>query len=824
LTEPLQVGQFAIVDHEPVDRGPNAGVFHGKGPTDDRAELFILAEGTTPAGEAFAGHVVSALGQAFTSIDMSLTGSLRRLYIEAERALHDWNAKSIAQHRVSIGLTAFGRRGGQAVIAQAGPSIAYLLHDGAVQAYASDAQHNRAIGSGPVDPQLTRVPFGPGDRLLLISTTALNELDEELLAGILMLDEDQVLPDLYRRIQHMRHVTVVLVTGPVVRVEEPAIDEVDDDFVIDATPPRTTAQEGPMFQPSLFIEDEAEQVVQDAKALLVEITPRRTMASPIPAEAAEVPAPLLRASGDTTASINRIAAEGQARAARSRAAVATIVGETAVAAGRRPAWHSEPAQAARMQPMASAPFEPMPPSSGRKPRKSQSFTRGLNPGGSAPARPDSLGDHNLPMVDDLAAVRTRAALSSAASETIATQAGAAINSGGSLVRVRTSMGGRWKGNGSFGGGTTSGRHLPPTWMFIAGVLGALLTLALLVTVPRMFQNDDAERLTLLIDGAQQRAVAASQASDATAKRATLTEAQVMLLEAREIDSGNAQATEMLTQIQQVLSVMDNVLTPQAVEPVASLQQFGDKPVAVARMAVSGQSAYVLDGNSGQVIALPLGGGEPRVVFAEQKDAQKAKPIALAILEQSDSGSPVVLVADSENHVWAYRDGTFGAIAFNAPGNLKISDIAVQGRDLYVLDASATTVYRFLQANGEFPNEPIKALVSPELAGARRLMVDGEIMTSDADGAIHRFLDSKVVLTLSQGGIDKPLAAPETPQVLNETEVAILDAVNDRIVVLRRDGAFDRQYRHKDFQAASALVVHDGQVYVFSAGQLRRVVL
>ncbi|MBK9342948.1 MAG: hypothetical protein IPN07_07890 [Dehalococcoidia bacterium] len=127
MTEPLQVGQFAIVDGEPVDRGPNAGVFRGKGPADDRAELFLLAEGTTPAGEAFAGHVISDLGQVFAGLDMSLTGSLGRLFQEAERNVGDWNRKSIAQHRVALGLSAFGRRGEQAVIAQAGPTAAFLL-------------------------------------------------------------------------------------------------------------------------------------------------------------------------------------------------------------------------------------------------------------------------------------------------------------------------------------------------------------------------------------------------------------------------------------------------------------------------------------------------------------------------------------------------------------------------------------------------------------------------------------------------------------------------------------------------------------------------
>ena len=196
MTEPLQVGQFAIVDGEPVDRGPNAGVFRGKGPADDRAELFLLAEGTTPAGEAFAGHVISDLGQVFAGLDMSLTGSLGRLFQEAERNVGDWNRKSIAQHRVALGLSAFGRRGEQAVIAQAGPTAAFLFHDGRMTSFCADGEHGSALGSAPVQPQLTRIPFGEGDRLLLLSSSAVIELDDELIEGILALPEEQVLPNL----------------------------------------------------------------------------------------------------------------------------------------------------------------------------------------------------------------------------------------------------------------------------------------------------------------------------------------------------------------------------------------------------------------------------------------------------------------------------------------------------------------------------------------------------------------------------------------------------------------------------------------------------
>ena len=114
------------------------------------------------------------------------------------------------------------------------------------------------------------------------------------------------------------------------------------------------------------------------------------------------------------------------------------------------------------------------------------------------------------------------------------------------------------------------------------------------------------------------------------------------------------------------------------------------------------------------------------------------------------------------------------------------------------------------------------LNSPDLAAARRLMVDDDIVTADANGRLHTF-SGQLSLELSQGGVDKKLVADATPQdVTPNGDLAFLDAPNDRIVVLHRDGTFAYQWRHKDFRASSAFVMRDGVGYLFSDGKLRKV--
>jgi hypothetical protein len=237
---------------------------------------------------------------------------------------------------------------------------------------------------------------------------------------------------------------------------------------------------------------------------------------------------------------------------------------------------------------------------------------------------------------------------------------------------------------------------------------------------------------------------------------------------------------------------------------------------------------VVDATSGQVIAMPLSGGAAKAIYGENKDLKRGKPLATAYSGNPELGSSgALLIADTNRNLWSHAPGTEPRpVPFAAPPNLHVTDIAVFGRSLYVLDASDSVIYRFDASEAGFSTAPTKALESPDLAAARRIRVGGrnvpEIVTSDATGALH-FFSGQVAITLSQSGIDDRLVAPEPPQLMGANgDIGILDAAHNRIVVFRRDGTFDRQYRHKDFQGITAFAMGDGKAYVFSGGRLRAV--
>ena len=759
-----------------MERGAAVGVVEGRGTGAERGDLFLVAEGTTPAGNEFAGHLVSRAGRSWKALDLSLTGSLLRLFEEAQRSLREWNERSVAQHRVGMGMSCLALRGGRAVLALRGP--ARVLHVSGATVTSHEPEEAEAApmnGTGPAPPRLVSLPVAPGDRLLLATTNVSEALDEELMGSILALSLSEILPDLYRRLTHLRDAAVLLVALPgedelglMPPAPEPAPAPGDEAApaegpVIGARAEAPAAEAGG-FQSSLFVEGGAGAAsVALAKRRLEAVDARSRVAPPEPEAKDEAEAaPLRRAVGDEGA------LPPAPRARRDGDAFFP-----AIAPPRPPpAAESHRTDAAPVSELAA----------GR--RGQLAASTGWRPPASVPA---PRGAGNAP-----------------------------------FVRVRSSMG----GGGRRGGGTlaASGGRGFPTLSRLALLVGLALLAGVVawLAIPRVADRDaGAANLAALLDEARSSAAAAAAIDDPDARRQALTRARALLLEASALEGGGEAAAALLPRVERGIAELDAVTAPAAIETIADLRGFGDAPLAVSRMAAGDTHVWLLDEAGARVIAVALATGAKEVVFAAGEDGAGA-PAAIAFADGTRPGGPALLIADANGALWARTAETLERLAFARPDGLAITDLWFADGALHALDAPAATIHRFAAGPDGFGTAPATALRSPELADARRLTVDGgAIFTASGDGAVRRF-SGELTLELSQAGIDRPLRAASRPWTDGpEGELAFLDASADRIVALGRDGAFLRQYRHEELRDLTAFAARAGYGYAFSGERLRR---
>src|SRR3972149_7036638 len=112
----LWVGQFGIVEGEAREESPWIGVFPETGRPDksgeESSDLFVVVEPALEGSAEYCRDLSQVIGKQFRERRLSLTGGILRALKSAHESLHDWNRRSLKQHRVAAGVSCLALRGG----------------------------------------------------------------------------------------------------------------------------------------------------------------------------------------------------------------------------------------------------------------------------------------------------------------------------------------------------------------------------------------------------------------------------------------------------------------------------------------------------------------------------------------------------------------------------------------------------------------------------------------------------------------------------------------------------------------------------------------
>jgi hypothetical protein len=114
---------------------------------------------------------------------------------------------------VGAGATCLALHGPEAYLAQAGPALAYCLHQGQLRSLSP--QETTAVESIGIAaefyPTFSRCQVTAGDALLLATSSLPSIADDQVVSSILALQAQDILPEIYSLVRHLPNFAALLV-------------------------------------------------------------------------------------------------------------------------------------------------------------------------------------------------------------------------------------------------------------------------------------------------------------------------------------------------------------------------------------------------------------------------------------------------------------------------------------------------------------------------------------------------------------------------------------------------------------------------------------
>lgn len=301
---------------------------------------------------------------------------------------------------------------------------------------------------------------------------------------------------------------------------------------------------------------------------------------------------------------------------------------------------------------------------------------------------------------------------------------------------------------------------------------------------------------------------------------------------------NNAASDKLQQAQAEIDRIDNIVR------VAPIKLWDFKSTGPFRLATQGFSLFVLDRSKNQIDRVTLNsavdgieGGGPATVFQAGTLIGSKAPGDLLDMEWMNSSEK----HPASNLIVLHRSGL---IEYTLSFGLKPTDFGANvvpanarrmrsfNGNLYLLDGTANQIWRYSPTSDGYSSNPEAYFKqTPANPGkAIDMVIDGSIYIILPDGQINKYLGGdpdKFQIV----GLSKPFGQPTAAAVdakATASSLYVADRANQRIVQLRPDGQFLRDFRATGpaFNAVDDLLIDEqnGRLFVIGGGVLYTVQL
>ncbi len=190
------------------------------------------------------------------------------------------------------------------------------------------------------------------------------------------------------------------------------------------------------------------------------------------------------------------------------------------------------------------------------------------------------------------------------------------------------------------------------------------------------------------------------------------------------------------------------------------------------------------------------------------------------LAYSQDEASVYLLTDKAVATIDKTSGTKKDILLNNKDWSKAVALSPYQGNIYVLDQK-TGILKFVAAENGFGKTDYFKGTPPDLSKAQSLSIDGSIWILIQDGKILKYTSGKQD-NFTITGLDKPLKNPSKIFTNRDTDnLYILDNGNGKILVLDKNGQYQKQYNANILQSALdfEILEKDQKILLLSGGKI-----
>jgi hypothetical protein len=350
------------------------------------------------------------------------------------------------------------------------------------------------------------------------------------------------------------------------------------------------------------------------------------------------------------------------------------------------------------------------------------------------------------------------------------------------------------------------------WLLLAV---AIPLIVVLILVTQLIQSKQRlQQYNGLLRMAETKVGLAQRAPTVQEKQVLLTEALVLVEQARQIRAQDPRTAQLAAQVQATLDQVEGTVRLDA--PRVLYQASAAEQAAWDGLVIAGSDVYLLDSKSGRVVRRTL--DETGVELQPDQSAPGIvtrgatvggytvgslwKMAWAAAVDNRASSGLLVVTGDRRLLEYSPRRGvSLLALAGPAKWQQPAAMASYRG-NLYVLDAGGNQIFRYsATANGyESPPDEWFALAQTrDLRGAVDIAIDGAIYVLYGTGRLEKFKrGDKQPFSLE--GLAQPLQQPVAvyADVDEEVEhVYVADPGAQRVLQFAKDGKFVRQFRFRE---------------------------